>query len=212
MNNSYHAFIHMHSFIYIHPFICIHIHLFISHIHSYNTFIDLHLFICIHSYVWTWLIHMWRDQFMCVRWPIHLRIGEPMCSVLTFGGHVLSGCRTWADWLACSRVLQRVAACCRVLQWVAVGCSGLHCVGVSCRECICRQVNLPCARVLRAIHSLHFTATHCNTLQRTATHCIALQYPATHCDTLQQARQSAVCSSSASTTLTALTAPHCNTQ
>ena len=33
--------------------------------------------------------------------------------------------------------------------------------------------------------ALHYTATHCNTLQHTATHCNILQHTATHCNTLQ---------------------------
>ena len=34
-------------------------------------------------------------------------------------------------------------------------------------------------------YPLHYTATHCNALQRTATHCNTLQHTATHCNTLQ---------------------------
>jgi len=40
-------------------------------------------------------------------------------------------------------------------------------------------------RHVRGIHTRHYTATPCNTMQHIATHCIALQHTATHCNTMQ---------------------------
>ena len=40
-------------------------------------------------------------------------------------------------------------------------------------------------RHVRGIHTRHYTATPCNTMQHIATHCIALQHTATHCKGLR---------------------------
>jgi len=51
-----------------------------------------------------------------------------------------------------------------------------------------------------AVHSVQYSAAHCNTLQHTATHCNTLQHTATHCNTLQHTASQIIVSRSKAAT------------
>jgi len=85
----------------------------------------------------------------------------------------------------CCSVLQCVAVSCSVLQRIAKYCNVLQCAAVETLVSLVASIRvqwLSCTAcpLLYTLHTLQYTATHCNALQRTATHCQTLQMTQAH--------------------------------